>query len=123
LYLAHVSFFGSGVENDSDVGADSGEWDIKNCFFAAGFSAVGRPDRNINLSISLSVVVSRGMGTYKIIVRIGAKMAQYCARSAPLPIFPLVEGETDHQLKHQIREGSGIRHKIQRPQCRIISPK
>ena len=59
LYLAHESFFASGVENLSDVGADSGEWDIKNCFFAAGFSAVGRPDRNINLSISSSL----GMGT------------------------------------------------------------
>lgn len=52
LYFAHESFFGSGFENRSDVGADSGEWDIKNCFFAAGFSAVGRPDRNINLLIS-----------------------------------------------------------------------
>jgi len=28
-------------------------------------------------------------------VRIGAKIAQYCARSAPFPIVPFVEGETD----------------------------
>jgi len=60
LYLAHESFFASGVENLSDVGADSGEWDIKNCFFAAGFSAVGRPDRNINLIISSSFSIGRG---------------------------------------------------------------
>jgi len=60
LYLAHESFFASGVENLSDVGADSGEWDIKNCFFAAGFSAVGRPDRNINLIISSSSTIGRG---------------------------------------------------------------
>jgi len=59
LYLAHESFFASGVENLSDVGADSGEWDIKNCFFAAGFSAVGRPDRNINLIISSPTVIGR----------------------------------------------------------------
>ena len=62
LYLAHESFFASGVENLSDVGADSGEWDIKNCFFAAGFSAVGRPDRNINLIISLTSGLGREEG-------------------------------------------------------------
>ena len=33
---------------------------------------------------------------YKTIVRIGAKMAQYCARRAPLPMFPLVDGDTVH---------------------------
>jgi hypothetical protein len=60
LYFAHVSLFGSGVENDSEVGADSGEWDIKNCFFAAGFSAVGRPDRNINLYVSWASEMGRG---------------------------------------------------------------
>ena len=98
MYFAHESFFGSGVENRSDVGADSGEWDIKNCFFAAGFSAVGRPDRNISLFVSSPNASQRG--TYKAIVRIGAKMAQYWARRAPLPMVPLVDGETDHQLNH-----------------------
>jgi hypothetical protein len=120
LYFAHVSFFGSGVENDSEVGADSGEWDIKNCFFAAGFSAVGRPDRNISLIISSSYASERV--TYRAIVRIGAKIAQYCARSAPLPMVPLVDGDTAHELSSGERRGY-IRHKIQRPQWRTISPK
>jgi hypothetical protein len=43
--------------------------------------------------------------TYSAIVRIGAKMAQYCARRAPLPIVPLVDGETIHQLQYEKEKG------------------
>ena len=95
---------------------------MRNIFLAVGFSAVGSPERNINLKRvssfeSNSNSKSRpgcrgkwrgwGWGTYNAMVRMGAKMAQYCARRAPLEISPLVDGDTTTHQQTFIMYPSG----------------